>query len=64
MTKKKLKPWTPRLWVVEIWWEHSSYGEWLYHDSFLVRRAALDEVKKARRSGYQFRVVSYVPEKK
>jgi hypothetical protein len=61
-SKKKVRRWVPRLWVVEIWWEHSSFGEWLYHESFLVKKAALAEAKKATSSGYKFRVVPYTRE--
>lgn len=54
-----MKKWTPRLYVVEIFWKHASCNEWLFHAAYTVKRIALQEAANARKSGYRFRVVPY-----
>lgn len=54
-----MKLWDPKLYVVEIWWEHASAGEWLFEDAFTTRKEALKRKDQLRASGYKFRIVKY-----
>lgn len=62
--KKRFKPWKPRLWVVEIWWEHMTGKEWLYQDAYLSRSEAHARMRDLKTSGYKFRCVPYERKRK
>lgn len=58
-----MKAWTPKLYVVEVWWQHH-IDEWLFEAAFTTRKDAEAHAKSMRKTKYRYRVVPYLRDPK